>query len=502
MAGTFYSNKSASSGFKKKTYNKAPIVKKPRKVCEWSDYQIAIFKDIATGTGNTQIDAFAGSGKSSSIQEGLYHMSPGTKALAVAFAKPIQIEMEKYTPEGVDVLTLHSLGFRASRKVFTKVGKPDDKGEKLWGFINADRGDDPETNEVRENIARAVSLCKGYLADSPSQIDPILDRHDVDTCGESRESFITSVIKVLNACKKDTSRMDFDDMIWFPNIHPIPIDHYGMVFIDEAQDLNIAQINIALKSAGPTGRVISVGDERQAIYGFRGADSNAIQNIVSRCNSKRLPLSVSYRCARAIVELAQTLVPGIEAAPHAEEGLVSEIGDNQLERLVQPGDFILSRTNAPLLKWCLNLLKARIPANIQGRDLGKTLFAMIKKSKASNVDDFLGWLNEWKDIECERLLKAKRDTAVVLDKAECLSVLCEGTRNLEEVKDNLDKLFKDGDDHSRVILSTTHKAKGLERERCFVLQDTYKIGKNIEESNLAYVAWTRAKMELYLVRKG
>lgn len=296
--------------------------------------------------------------------------------------------------------------------------------------------------------------------------------------------------------------MDFDDMIWFPNVHQLPLEKYGMVFIDEAQDLNLAQINLALNSCKDGGRIISVGDERQAIYGFRGADSNAIQNIVNRMGSKRLPLSVTYRCAKAIVEIAQTLVPGLQAAPNAEEGMVSYIGDNKLEEMVAPGDFILSRTNAPLLKWCLALLKARIPANIKGRDMGKNLLGLIKKSGAKDVDTFLGWLLEYGAIETERMVKAKRDPAIIQDKVECMQVLCEGTRTLDEVKFNLDTLFADKNDMNKVILSTTHKAKGLERERVFMLTDTYKPGKNIEESNLTYVAYTRAKRELYLVSKA
>lgn len=481
---------------------KKPIVKEPRQVRNWSQYQMDIFKDIATGIGNTQVDAYAGSGKSSSIVEGFYHVPAGKDSLMCAFAKPIQIDLEKKAPEGVNVLTCHGLGFRASRKAFPKVGKPDDKGEKLYGFIKADHGDEPETYDLRESLGKAVSLCKGYLAETPADVDPILDRHDIDLCEMSREGFIHSVLKVMSACKKDTNRMDFDDMIWFPNVHGLTLQKYGMVFIDEAQDLNPAQINLCLNSCGPGGRIISVGDERQAIYAFRGADSNAIQNIVDRLNSKRLPLSVTYRCARAIVELAQTLVPGLEAAPNAEMGLVQDISDSQIERMVAPGDFILSRTNAPLLKWCLALIKARVPANIKGRDMGKSLMSLIKQSKSKSVDAFLEWLTEYESIEVARMIKAKREPSLVQDKVECLQVLCEGTRTLEEVKDNLDKLFRDGDDNDRVILSTTHKAKGLERNRVFMLRDTYKPLKNIEEANLTYVAYTRAKKELYLASKS
>jgi DNA helicase-2/ATP-dependent DNA helicase PcrA len=482
-----------------RNWKKPAVVKAPRVMREWSNYQKDIFADIANGDGNTQVDAFAGSGKSSSIVEGFYHVPKGKNSLMCAFAKPIQIELEKKAPDGVTVLTLHSLGYRAARRAFPKLGKPDDRGEKLYGFIKAEKGEEPETYELRDALAKAVSLCKGYLAETPTEIDPILDRHDIDTCGESREGFITTVIKVMNACKKDTNRIDFDDMIWFPNVHGLKLDQYGMVFIDEAQDLNLAQINLALNSCNASGRIISVGDERQAIYGFRGADSNAIQNIVDRCQSKRLPLSVTYRCAKSIVAMAQTIVPGLEASPHAEEGKVEEISDSQIENLIAPGDFLLSRTNAPLIRWCLNLLKARIPANIQGRDMGKNLLSLIKKSGSKNVDGFLEWLLEYRAMEVERMIKAKRDPSIIEDKVECLQTLCEGARELEDVKRNIAKLFHDGDEKDRVILSTTHKAKGLERDRVFMLRDTYRPTKGIEEANLTYVAYTRAKKELYLV---
>lgn len=483
-----------------KRWVKPPVVKQPRQVRQWSDYQKDIFMDINSGSGNTQVDALAGTGKTSTIVEGFYYVPPKKNSLMCAFNKSIQTELESRAPEGVTVLTLHALGYAACRKRFPRLGQPDKK--KLDGYIEAEKGNEPETADLRYELAKAVSLAKGYLASTPAEIDPILDRHDVDTCGEAREGFITSVIKVMNATKNDTNRVDFDDMIWLPNVLGLKLDKHDYVFIDEAQDLNLAQINLALSSVSENGRIISVGDEHQAIYGFRGADSNAIQNIVDRMGSKRLPLSVTYRCARSIVDLAKTLVPSLEAAPGAEEGMVSTIGSNQIESLVKPGDFILSRVNAPLIKWCLTLLKARIPANIQGRDMGKNLMAMIKKSKATDVDMFLDWLNQYQEMEAARMIAAKRDPAVLYDKVECLQVLCEGTKTLGDVKNNIDKLFHDGDEKDRVILSSTHKAKGLERDRVFMLADTYRTGKTQEETNLTYVAYTRAKKELYLVSGG
>jgi superfamily I DNA/RNA helicase len=498
-----YQNYPSRSGNKPK-WVKPPVIKEPRKVCQWSNYQTAIFDDIANGVGHTQVDSYAGTGKSTTLVEGLYHIPKFRQpALMVAFASANQKDLERKAPEGITVLTFHSLGFRAAKKKFPKINRPDDKGEKLWGFIKAERGEDPDTYELRENIAKCVSLAKGYLADTADEIDPIMDRHEIDPCGESRDGFIGSVIKIMNGCKNDTNRMDFDDMTWFPYIHNLNLEKYGHVLIDEDQDLNKAQIHIGLASCAANGRITGVGDERQAIYGFRGADSNAVQNIVDKLNAKRLTLSVTYRCARAIVELAQQFVPGLEAAPNAEDGRVEYGPDNLIEQMAQPGDFILSRTNAPLIKWCLALLKARVPANIQGKDLGKNMISLIKRSKAKDVTAFLGWLAEYEGLEVERLVNAKRDPAVLQDKTECLRVLCEGTKDLSEVRQNIDRLFYEGDDkNNRVILSTTHKAKGIERDRVFVLMDTYKPGKNIEEDNLTYVAFTRAKKELWILRQG
>lgn len=479
-------------------YNKAPVVKEPRVMRSWSSYQEDVFRDIREGKGNTQIDAFAGSGKTSTLVEGFYHVPSGNKTLMVAFAKPIQVELERRAPAGVTTLTLHSLGYRAIRKVFPKIIL-DDKGDKLYGYVKAERGDDPDTEEVRANMGKAVSLCKSYLISSPEDVDVMMDRHDIDPGTDSRQDFIASTLKVLAACRKDTARLDFDDMIDMVNVHNIPLEKYDYVFGDEIQDLTGAQINMMLNCVKDTGRAITVGDERQAIFAFRGADSNAINNVVERCSSKRLPLSVTYRCAKSIVQLAQTLVPGIQYAPNAEEGLVDQIPDSKIEGMVKPGDFILSRTNAPLIRWCLNLLKAGIPSNIQGRDLGKNLWSLVRKSKAKKVDEFLVWLDEYQDIEFKRLTALKRDTSIVRDKCECLINLCEGAKDLKAVKDNLDRLFHDTDDHGKVILSTIHKAKGLERDRVFMLSKTFRTGKNIEEDNISYVAITRAKKELYIV---
>jgi DNA helicase II / ATP-dependent DNA helicase PcrA len=481
-------------------YSKKPAVteKAERVLRPWSIYQLAIYDDIENGTGNTHVEAKAGSGKTSSICEGFHHLPAGYSALMCAFAKPIQIELEKRAAGlPITVLTMHSLGYRTMLRAFPRIGRPDNN--KLDGYIKAEMGDEVESIAEREEIAKLISLAKGYLAETPEEFDEIMDRHEVCPVHDSREDFIARAMKIMSATGKDTNRIDFDDMVWMPLLLNLNLPKYDFVFIDEAQDLNKAQIKMALDSVTASGRILTVGDVNQAIFAFRGADSNAINNIVTKLNSKILPLSITYRCAKAIVELAKTIVPEIEASPTAADGLVQECSLEEMINGVRPGDFILSRTNAPLMRHALHLIKAGVPANIQGKDIGNNWLFMIKLSGAQSVSGFLDWLDAWRVQEVERLAKKRRDTGPVQDKYDCLSAVCEGHISLDAVKNSIKKLFNFKDENKDcVILSTTHRAKGLERDRVYLLNSTYKPANGIEEANLYYVGITRARKELYL----
>src|SRR5262245_35805065 len=117
-----------------RAYKKASVVKQPRVVRNWSNYQQDIFSNIQSGTGNTQVDALAGTGKTSTIVEGFYYIPRGVSTLMCAFNSSIQKELNARSPEGVEVKTLHALGLGAVRRAFPQI-KIDDKGDKLLGFI-------------------------------------------------------------------------------------------------------------------------------------------------------------------------------------------------------------------------------------------------------------------------------------------------------------------------------------------------------------------------------
>lgn len=461
-----------------------------------SSYQLAIFTDIAKGSGHTIIEACAGSGKTRTLIEGFKFVPKKQKILMMAFNKSIAEELRSQAPSYVDTFTSHSLGFRTIKKCFGNVSFVEDKA------INVVRKILPKEYNNFSNvysICRLLNLSKGFLTDTPKSLENLIDNFGIDTYDVEIDKFISFTIKALGVCKELKNIIDYDDMIYFPFCFNLPIQQFDYVFLDEVQDFNPAQVYIATSACKRTGRIIATGDSSQNLYSWRSVDINSMEKLTNKLQAKRLPLSISYRCAKNIVKLANSFVPQMEAHISNIDGIISETNDNDLIEKVKPGDFVLSRVNAPLINYCLSLLKLKIPANIQGRDIGTNLSHLIKQSETKDVDSFLFWLDKWKTIEYERLRKKNKDTTFISDKIACLQSLCEGENKIENVQNKIKLLFKDSDSESQVIFSTIHRAKGLERDRAFVLLDTFKSINSQEEKNVMYVAITRAKKELILV---
>lgn len=494
----------------------------------WSKYQQAVFENVATGTGHTVVKAVAGSGKTTTIVTALSYVPAGCRTLFVAFNKLIAEELKKKAPPGIEVSTLHSYGLKTitrslnrlrinSNRVYDLI---DASNLEIARFISkicktAGEKDTGIGYEMRRDLVKAISLAKGALLAEEADIDALIDDFDIESPKRSpvktlvlgdvqqdafRAAFVRDVQALLVRCT-DTSdgQIDFDDMIWLPIALDLPQAKFDRVFVDETQDLNPAQIEMTMRAVEGDGRICAVGDPRQAIYRFRGADSAAVNNVVKRLDAQVLPLSVCYRCCKAVVREAKEVVPEIEYAPDAEEGIVRKANLDEMKNSAQGGEFILSRTNAPLISLCMYFIKSGRPANIQGRDVGASLAAFVKKSAANSVSDLCDYVEKWRDTECKRLAAKHRDTQAVEDRADCVLAISEGASTVTDVVNRIGSLFEDKDDASRIVLSTTHKAKGMERDTVWVLQSTYRRRPDVEEDNLYYVAVTRARKHLILV---
>lgn len=120
--------------------------------------------------------------------------------------------------------------------------------------------------------------------------------------------------------------------------------------VHNCQDLSILQQNFLRLLQTNDNRFIFVGDEKQAIYGFAGADTKSIENLKQNFILKELPLNICYRCPENVIKLSKSIVPSIEWNPKREDKGVVEFVDDIFKVDLQPNDMIIGRRNRDLIE--------------------------------------------------------------------------------------------------------------------------------------------------------
>lgn len=266
--------------------------------------------------------------------------------------------------------------------------------------------------------------------------------------------------------------------------------------------------------------MIWVGDRRQSIYGFSGADAAAFDRIVHMTNAEVLPLNTCYRCPTSHLDLAREIVPEIEAGPNAIPGEIEYANPDELHKTAKPGMLLMCRLNAPLISAYFALIKNRIPAKVLGREIGKDLANTLDKvaqQDGFNYDQIVFYLERYRSQQMHMLMQkenAEQQIQNLTDKMECLIVCAQNfaeCSDLECFKAELQKLFGDEDDKgtnwsTTVTLCTVHKAKGLEADLTGILKpdkmplvwDNQAPWELEQEMNIRYVALTRAKKRMVI----
>jgi superfamily I DNA/RNA helicase len=261
-----------------------------------------------------------------------------------------------------------------------------------------------------------------------------------------------------------------------------------------------------------------------SIYGFAGADTESINNIIQRTHATVLPLSICYRCPKLSIQMAQQIYPHIQPSPTAERGTVEIISQADFLRQVQPNDggcAVIGRCTAPLVSLCLKLLQQGKRAKVRGRDIGAgilDLLERLKKSKHFHFAAFLELLEEYRDAQLE-ILGNKPDNEMAidafLDKVETVvafyqayrdeSLRQESRASIEGFESYITDFFSDEDDRQCILFSTIHKAKGLEFNVVYALPEKvpHPLAKNAwqyeQELNAEYVLLTRSRQALYFI---
>lgn len=471
---------------------------------KWSHYQDRIFEEARSGTGHVIVQARAGCGKTSTIVEAMKYVPKGKRVLFCAFSKDVQTELASRIPRGVEAATLHALGRRAVVDAWGSVELDKERAEDFVREAFDEWELDRQSKHGFKSFRAAcslVSLAKNWLLDDYQSLLDLVDHVGHES------SFYPEVIDlvpgVLARCREKSATIDFDDMIWLPIVHDMQPRQYDVVFVDEVQDLNPCQIHLAKKLCAPGGRIFAVGDDRQAIYGFRGASPGNVERLIEDLDAEVLPLPICYRCGREIVEFAQAGVPDLEAWDEAPQGRVSN--DVMLDG-VRKGDFVLARTNAAVISICLEILAAGGRAYMVGRDITSGLLTLIESTKATTVNELRAKLQRWYEDEKARTGKQYeeigRDPKAALealaDRRECLTRLADASSTIAELKSLINRIATPSSADA-IRCSTVHRAKGLEADQVWVLAESFTEDGDEEEQNLWYVASTRARKSLRIV---
>lgn len=427
------------------------------------------------------ITAYAGTGKTTTLTM-LAEALPPIPSLALAFNRKIKEELAKRFPSNFHVKTMNGLGHSAWRAILSKPITLDDRkvgkiigelakaeslelGEDGWGEIRS-----LVTAAMNAGLVPSIFPKPGLVVDSPEAWTDLALESDCspDWISFAREVLITS-IRMGFGQNLSSAVISYDDQIYLPTLLGGRFPSYPLVMVDEAQDLSPLQHLMVKKVASK--RLIVVGDPKQAIYAFRGADSSSMEKLRAlRQDWTDLPLSVTFRCPKVVVERQQEHAPGYSAAESNTEGEVIDLRDNPegwtWDDVPQDGSVaVLCRLNAPLVSMALKLLSRKIRCVMLGRDLGKGLTALAKKllpSKDLSPETCRDLINRWREEESNlmRINEKPHKIAAIDDKADCLLAVLEVCTTSGDLFRTLREIFEQTS--GTVELASGHKAKGLE----------------------------------------
>lgn len=510
------------------------------KVFTPSQYQQGVFDWIDTGKGDVVVNAVAGSGKTTTLLQAATRLKV-RRALFVAFNRLIADELSKKLRDSGSIMgasTIHSFGKNClERHLNTKLRVQGNKYLKLCRNYLKAQGIKHEG--IVRNLYKLVNFSQLTLSDpTEKNLLHIVDHYDLKDIKIADNTWfvlvpaVRAVLDLGVQAYLQEQVIDFNDMVWLPTICNVTVPQYDFVFVDECQDLNKAQLELILKGRAPGGRFLFVGDRRQSLYGFAGADTESVDNIVKRTHAVELPLSICYRCATSHIEVARQVVKEIEPSPYApagEVGIMKTAALAQVEPSAENTVAILCRMTAPLVSACLKMISEGRRAIVRGKDIGKSITDIIDKIAEMKNNGLLRVVDIPEGVDYYRAvqltaLQAKEDNELAIealyDRCDTVTALlqaylaeCEQANSkpfLDGFKAFIEAKFDDSLDDNMFVFSTVHKAKGLEFDTVFLLEAARtmphpaakKDWQIDQEYNIIYVALTRAKQRLYFLDKA
>ncbi len=482
-----------------------------------SSYQQRIFSFVQNEQGDGIVNAVAGSGKTTTLIQAARLLKTGS-ALFVAFNKHVALALKaQLAGTRMVASTVHSIGYRCLANALEAPQLDETKYKTLtrdWILNNVFELKQAQVADLLDSLSKLVRMVQVTLADpkDDAQLSEIVKRFTIDLDPKYFDA-VNAILRKGKIAASKEKRISFDDMIWLPAEWALKPAKASWVFIDEAQDLNAASVDLIGKMRAPDGRMLFVGDPHQAIYAFSGADAESFHNLKSKFRATELPLSICYRCPTTHLDFARRLVPEIQARPDAPPGVLMDLTKTSFFKELRPGDLVLGRKTSPLVTLCIQLIQRGTAARVRGRDIGKDLVFLARRIArliGFYFAEFAVFVQIYRQRQVQYLTQ-REDSASQLqslhDRCDALLACYDAfeTSSFDQYCREVEALFSD--ERPAVWLSTVHRAKGLEENRVFIIEPddlplTW-IGQQAweaeQEQNLYYVALTRSKHALYFV---
>lgn len=410
---------------------------------------------------------------------------------------------------------------------------------------------------LKDNYVNLYNLCRLTLTDMSSNKDVsrLINDHVLflyygdEGYSAPDISEITSTLKILDTKSKQQFEtqgvIDFTDMLWI-TFNKLKYDNwevpywalYTNIYCDEVQDFSNIQLNFLKFIKRTKGRYVFIGDFHQAIYNFAGANAQAFNQIPKMfAPVETFDLPICYRCAKSHLSRVNREY-GIPILPcdNAPMGFVKTIDKNKISEYAKAGDMVISRKNKWIAEVVLDLARNGTPIFIEDKEMVEAIKRQILSSKCTSVGTLEKFLQKVisnynkklfeivsknvhdggnEEERLEAVLEAVAETNSKIDNTSFLLEILEGylenhasSDSISKFSNFIDKLLNTTPSPNCVRLCSIHKAKGLEATNVFVLNEA-KINydfrnskeQNIQEKNLSYIATTRAKEGLYLVKE-
>lgn len=356
----------------------------------------------------TIVNAAAGSGKTrclvAKVRLLLEKGEPPSSILAITFTNKAANEMksrlkENHDIKGMQISTIHSMCVRIIREYarYTPLNAPftiydtDDQLSVIKTVLKAkDFGDNPR--DMRSEISRAKSDRTIYELEGNAKV--VYNQYQEILVANNACDFDDLLVYALDCLNNDDCMQRFQRL-------------WKHILVDEMQDTSQIQYEIVLRLFDPkkTKTLFLVGDANQAVYSFRGARPDNIDNFIERYRPSIKNLTYNYRSCSEIIEHANDFLQyGNSMISKSNQGgqvsltmfrSVEEEAEKIAGALQKMQKFdetaILYRVNARSLQFERTFARYRIPYKVVGdlpffrRRVVKDLLAMLRA--ANNPSD-------------------------------------------------------------------------------------------------------------------